>query len=76
MEHILTLTSVTLTTVAVLLFITDLIILHLFCTAGFYGYPDTWSNPKAEHIHFIIAPIYTSLLILTTLIMIFTCLTY
>ena len=56
-----------LASIVVALFVLDMIILCIFCTAGIGGYDDEWSSEKAEKIHYIIAPMQTILMIITTI---------
>lgn len=35
----------------ILFYVADLILGIKYCSAGFMGYPDVWSNKKAEKMH-------------------------
>lgn len=56
---------------AAILYGLSMVLSWIYCTAGFLGYPDVWSNHKAEKVYMICAPL-SMLLVLITLIIIFT----
>lgn len=56
---------------AVILYGVAMVLSWIYCTAGFLGYPDIWSNQKAEKIYMVCAPL-SMMLLLIALIIIFT----
>lgn len=54
--------------IVIALTIADFIILHKYCTAGFFGYPDELSSDKAEKAHYILCPIILALCLLLAII--------
>lgn len=55
---------------AAILYCLAMILSWIYCTAGFLGYPDIWSNQKAEKVYMVCLPI-SMMLNLIALIIIF-----
>lgn len=50
--------------IAIAIDIADSIILHKYCTAGFWGYEDEWSSDNAEKAHSILFTIILAICLL------------